>query len=761
MDPNKLATLERRITDLYRKRVTEAAKEWQEATQKATQKWTADAQPGSGGPLADATAYWVDFAQRSAMFWDTMRRRGNEWLEHEAAGKPPLLVFDYETIADARSFERPANYALLRIIPDEKHPTDPAMRPFVIVDPRAGHGPGIGGFKSDSEVGVALKAGHPVYFVIFFPDPCPGQTLADVSLAEAEFLRIIAARHPDTQKPIVVGNCQGGWAVMLLGALEPDLLGPIVINGAPVSYWAGNDGENPMRYAGGALGGVWPALLASDLGGGVFDGAYLIDNFENLNPANTLVDKYYNLFSRVDTEPERFLEFERWWGGYFLMNRSEIKWIVENLFVGNRLGSGEAEWSEGRAFDLRAIRSPIIVFASMGDNITPPQQAINWVADLYPTTADLKANGQVIVGLMHESVGHLGIFVSGSIAKREHAQIVDLLDYINGLAPGLYAMEIEEKRGPDGRPQYDVTLTERQVEDLRKLQTHDRVDEIPFEAVDTVSRQFATAYETFVHPWLAPLVNPSVARAMRNMHPLRMQRWMFSDMNPFMAGVAQAATWARANRAPRPDTGPSVAAERLGVSLASAGLEFYRATRDAASEFAFFQIYGPLSMAQARPDDGSSEIAAATQEAIDRALSRIEKGGFPEAAIRMALLFAKQGTGRRRLSAMKSAREIVGTWPAVLGVSPEGVTELMREQSLIVEGDAERAFATLPKLLASRADRDRLLDLVRQAEEVFDVNDAQRALRQRLHKLLQDGAPARKLVAVPASDPTTRKEKRA
>ena len=232
---------------------------------------------------------------------------------------------------------------------------------------------------------MALKAGHPVYFVIFFPEPVPGQTLADVSRAEAEFLRIIGERHPKTRKPVVIGNCQGGWASMLVGALEPDLVGPIVINGAPMSYWAGNDGENPMRYAGGILGGTWPALLASDLGAGKFDGAHLVENFEYLNPANTYFDKYYNLFSKIDTEPERFLEFERWWGGFFLMDRQEIKWIVENLFVGNNLAHGEAEWSEGRAFDLRAIQSPIILFASLGDNITPPQQAFNWVADLYPT----------------------------------------------------------------------------------------------------------------------------------------------------------------------------------------------------------------------------------------------------------------------------------------------------------------------------------------------------------------------------------------
>ena len=385
----------------------------------------------------------------------------------------------------AAQFERPMNYALVRIIPPEGIKIDPDLRPFVIIDPRAGHGPGIGGFKQDSQVGVALKAGHPVYFVIFFPEPVRGP---DACRCLARRSRIPAhrrQRHPNTGKPVVVGNCQGGWATMLVGALDPELVGPLVINGAPMSYWAGNDGENPMRYAGGILGGIWPALLASDLGGGQFDGAHLVENFEYLNPANTYFDKYYNLFAKIDTEPERFLEFERWWGGFFLMDRQEIKWIVENLFVGNNLAAGEAEWSEGRAFDLRAIRSPIILFASLGDNITPPQQAFNWVADLYPTTEALKANGQVIVGLMHESVGHLGIFVSGKVAKREHSQIVDLIGYIERLPPGLYGMQVEEHR-EGGKVSYDVLLTERRVEDLQVLQKYGRKDEVPFEVVESL-----------------------------------------------------------------------------------------------------------------------------------------------------------------------------------------------------------------------------------------------------------------------------------
>ena len=552
-----------KFAEVYQERCTNAVQRYIDAVKAASTPWL-DGTARPVGPLdfwRDASAYWLDVTQRSILFWDTLRQRGNNWLEHEKAGKPPLLDFDWETVADGRTFDKPVNYALVRILPPAGCEIDPASRPFVIIDPRAGHGPGIGGFKQDSQVGVALKAGHPVYFVIFFPEPVPGQTLADVSRAEAEFLRIVGERHPKTRKPVVVGNCQGGWASMLVGALEPDLVGPIVINGAPMSYWAGNDGENPMRYAGGMLGGVWPALLASDLGAGQFDGVHLLENFENLNPANTYFDKYYNLFAKIDTEPQRFLEFERWWGGFFMMDRQEIKWIVENLFVGNNLAEGDAEWSEGRAFDLRAIKSPIILFASLGDNITPPQQAFNWVADLYPTTEDLKANGQVIVGLMHKSVGHLGIFVSGQVAKREHSQIVDLIGYIEHLPPGLYGMQVEEQK-TNGSVRYDVMLTERRVEDLQILQKYGRKDEIPFRTVEATSEALASAYETFVHPVVSAMVTPAGAAVRRATHPQRAQRWAVSDLNPFLWPLKGLADLARAHRAPRDSEGPMAAMER-------------------------------------------------------------------------------------------------------------------------------------------------------------------------------------------------------
>jgi hypothetical protein len=732
-----LFALQRRVADVYQGRCAAAAQTYLDTMGRAAQTWLDAATPRA--PLqawTDAARYWIDFSQRSLLFWDTLRQRGNNWLDHEKAGKPPLLAFDWEIVADGRTFARPVNYALARIEPPPGTRPDPDRRPFVIIDPRAGHGPGIGGFKPDSEVGVALRAGHPVYVVIFFPDPVDGQTLADVAEAEAAFVRIVRSRHSTRGKPVIVGNCQGGWAAMLVGALDPEGSGPIVVNGAPMSYWAGNDAENPMRYAGGMLGGSWTALLASDLGGGTFDGAYLVDNFESLNPANTFFGKTYNLFSKIDTEPERYLEFERWWGGYFLMNREEIRWIVDNLFVGNRLASGGAEWAEGKAIDLRAIRSPIILFASLGDNITPPQQAFNWIADLYPTTDDLKARGQVIVGLMHESVGHLGIFVSAGVARREHAQIVDLLEYIEHLPPGLYGMRIEETRA-NGASRYDVVLTERRVEDLQTLQKYARKDEIPFGAVERVSRVNAALYETFAHPVLSALVPPQVARLARAFHPLRARRWAMSDLNPWLAPVKGWADLARAHRTPRDEEGPSVATERLAAAGVSAAWDLYRQLRDAAVENIFYTVYGPASLvASAGTAAPSVAEAGAGRSAVEDALARIDEGGFVEAAVRAGLLIGRRGRGEKRLSTAKRIRELVGQEVGLLSQPVEAARRIVRQQSCIVKHEPERALATLPVLVRTAEERRRLLDILERVAEHIDLDDSQAALMPEFRRLL-------------------------
>ena len=221
-----------------------------------------------------AVSYWRDSVERNILYWDVMRERGNQYLEHMEQTKPNVLGFETEVLVDGRTLPNPTNYELLRVLPPKNIQIDPQKRPFVVIDPRAGHGPGIGGFKPDSELGVALKAGHPCYFIGFLPFPEPGQTVEDVVESEVAFLRHVIALHPETtEKPMVVGNCQAGWQIMMAAALEPEVFGPILIAGAPLSYWAGEHGKAPMRYTGGMTGGSWITALTSDIGNGLFDGA--------------------------------------------------------------------------------------------------------------------------------------------------------------------------------------------------------------------------------------------------------------------------------------------------------------------------------------------------------------------------------------------------------------------------------------------------------------------------------------------------------
>ena len=743
--------ISRNVSTTLGRRAKSAASAWGERVRGAQTAYLRHGLPATSPQQwwSDWLGYGVDFAQRTALFWDTIRERGNNWLDHAAAGMPPLLHHDWEMLADARTFERPCNYALLRIVPPADVRIDENKRPFLIIDPRAGHGPGIGGFKEESEVGVALSAGHPVYFVVFFPDPEPGQTLADITDAEAEFVRIVAERHPASPKPTLIGNCQGGWAVMMLAAARPDMTGPLVINGAPMSYWAGNDGDNPMRYSGGLLGGAWVSLLASDLGGGKFDGAHLVANFENLNPAHALWDKYYHLFDNVDTETERFLDFERWWGGFYLMNEEEIRWIVNNLFVGNKLSAGEARLGPGRYFDLKSIKQPIIVFASMGDNITPPQQAFNWIADLYSSTEEIKANGQTIVGLIHEDIGHLGIFVSGKVAKKEHTQILEVLKYIQALPPGLYGMQIHEHARADGEITYDVTLHERSLEDLKRLQKFDRVDEKPFEAVAAFSELTERAYELLVRPVIREAIPAWYARMLRDLHPLRVQQWIWSDRNPMMAGVAAAAAIARAHRQPRAADNAGRRAEQVVSETVSATLDLVRDLRDAAGEAAFFQVYGNLLSLQMADQRAAirrqTRFDPRTLPAVRLVLDDIDRGGLPEAIVRAALLVAKAGGGKRKLAQMQSVRALLEPSGLLRGMTEDDLRRILHDETIVVEFEPVEAKRTMPRLVRSAADRRKLHHLFDGLAADAHLNERQHALIEELRGLVPAGAgtPAR------------------
>jgi hypothetical protein len=255
----------------------------------------------------------------------------------------------------------------------------------VVVDPRAGHGPGIGGFKADSELGVAMRAGHPCYFVGFTPDPMPGQTIEDIMHAEAVFLEKVNELHRDAEgKPCVIGNCQAGWAVMMVAATRPELFGPLIIPGSPLVLLGRGGRREP------------DALHRRPVRRQLADRAHQRSRARQVRRRLSGRATSRTSIPPTPTGPRTTTSGRKWiprasafWNsrpggaGHVNLNAEEMQWIVDQLFIGNRLATAEIVTSDGVRIDLRNIRSPIICFCSKGDNITPPQQALGWIVDLY------------------------------------------------------------------------------------------------------------------------------------------------------------------------------------------------------------------------------------------------------------------------------------------------------------------------------------------------------------------------------------------
>jgi hypothetical protein len=732
-----------------------------------TSRPSSELSPVFGGGISPAIEYMTDAAQRSLLFLDVMRQRGNAYREHVAQNAPHVLDYEVELVVDGRTLERPVNYGLTRVVPPAGVEIDPARRPFVVVDPRAGHGPGIGGFKSDSEIGVIFKAGHPCYFIGFLPEPMPGQTIEDIARAEAIFLEKVIALHPDADgKPGVIGNCQAGWAIMMLAAVRPELFGPIIVAGSPLQYWAGVHGQNPMRYSGGLLGGSWLTALAGDLGHGKFDGAWLVQNFENQNPANTFWTKQYNLYSRIDTEADRYLGFERWWGGHVNLNAEEIQFIVDELFIGNNLAGGRIRMADGTAVDFRSIRSPIVVFCSKGDNITPPQQALGWILDLYDDVDEIRSYGQTIVYTVHETVGHLGIFVSAGVARKEYGEFSSNIDLIDTLPPGLYEAVFHANTADTANPdlvsgEWVMRCETRTLDDIRALGGNDAVDDRRFATAARVSETNLALYRSFMQPLVRAMVNPQIADWLRRMHPLRLQYEMFSDANPLMRQVAAAADRVRAERKPADAGNPFLAMQEAVSRQIVTAFDAWRDASEKLAERAFLSIYGSPVLQRAVGIDPQSDErpgragkSALHRQVIEQRIaelkSRIGEGGIREALVR-ATLYVGMARGSADERGFEAIRRIRLARSETSRLTLADFKKLVREQFFMLLIDQDAALDAIPALLPDSAEeRRKALDILREViSAAGDLNPQVRARLDQVSKLFDPDRPKSNVPKIP------------
>ncbi len=144
--------------------------------------------------------------------------------------------------------------------------------------------------------------------------------------------------------------------------------------------------------------------------------------------------------------------------------------------------------------------------------------------------------------------------------------------------------------------------------------------------------------------------------------------------------------------------------------------DFWRDLRDASSELSFFGLYGSPAMqrigashAYQRKQIDPSELEHLPE--VEAILLGVDRGGFEEAVIRMLIVLAGARGAVRRDRLERSAHVLRMEQPfASLGAEKRAA--LIREQTIIVEFARDRAIATLPDLLAKKADRRRAIEVV-------------------------------------------------
>jgi hypothetical protein len=278
------------------------------------------------------------------------------------------------------------------------------------------------------------------------------------------------------------------------------------------------------------------------------------------------------------------------------------------------------------------------------------------------------------------------------------------------------------------------------LEDLRQINRLERKDEKPFEVVAALSEANERLYTLFARPFLRPLVNEGMAAWARLYHPLRVQHWAVSDLNPMLWPVRALAEGIKAVRHPAPPENPFRKAEQAISEVITSSLDLYRDVRDAATERYFFQVFGPLAALGAGDvaalEAGQPPVNPRDLPVVKEALEAIGTGGYPEA---VGLVGALLGKGARAipLSRLELFDRMIRAEGRLAQLPPDARRRIQAEQAVVAELEPEAGLRSLPKLLREEENRVRLLTLLDEVFTAVEATPEQMTMLVRIRALLE------------------------
>jgi hypothetical protein len=343
---------------------------------------------------------------------------------------------------------------------------------------------------------------------------------------------------------------------------------------------------------------------------------------------------------------------------------------------------------------------------------------------------------------VHESIGHLGIFVSGGVAKKEHQEFASNIDLIDVLPPGLYEAVLTPAPADRADPQrvggeWIARFEPRTLDDIRAIVQPDPENERRFAAVRRVSEINLDLYRTLLQPFVKASSNKLGTEWLDKLKPAELPFEIFSERNPLMKQVAKLAEQVREQRRPVSPDNPLLQYQAKVSEQIIAALDGYRDLRDKSMEKIFLALYGsPALQAMVglgasdeppRPRPGiDPQHAAFIEQRIGELKARLAEGGAREAAIR-ALVYIGMGGAGADERAFNELRQIRAENQ---GLTLQEFKQILREQYFSLMLDREAALAAIPKMLpADRAVRARVLAGIRRTVQATGKASGARAER--------------------------------